>query len=309
MRSLSSNLLKGSNANVQRRNVRIIDTNTLIEKRLEEINAKYASSHDGFKPGLNVELMELSEDEQNAMSDEFSDGLSGNVIKANAEELIGNEEVLEGDMGSFEKDDPLENMEEVNARAGQIIEQARAEADRILREARESASREADQIKKEASDRGYEEGVQRGEESVRQEKEKYQNLSEQLEAEYKQMFDELEPQFIDVITDIYEHVFHVDLKGYREVLIFLISATMRKIEGSRNFLIHISKEDYPYVSMQKKQLVASVSASNSSVEIVEDIALSKNECMIETDGGIFDCGLGTQLNELRQKLKLLSYER
>ncbi len=30
--------------------------------------------------------------------------------------------------------------------------------------------------------------------------------------------------------------------------------------------------------------------------------------MIETEGGIFDCGLGTQLSLLRQKLLLLSYE-
>ena len=306
---MSSNLLKGSNANVQRRNVRIIDTNTLIEKRLEELNAKYASSHDGFKPGLNVELMEVTEEDSDFNGEEFSGELSGNVIKANNEEVLGAEGDSEGGIGFSETNDPVVDLDALNAQAGQIIEQAREEADRILREARENASKEAEQIKREASEKGYADGVQRGEETARQEKEKYQKLSEQLEAEYKQMFDELEPQFIDVITDIYEHVFHVDLKGYREVLIFLISATMRKIEGSRNFLIHISKEDYPYVSMQKKQLVASVSASNSSVEIVEDIALAKNECMIETDGGIFDCGLGTQLNELRQKLKLLSYER
>ena len=305
---MSSNLLKGSNANVQRRNVRIIDTNTLIEKRLEELNAKYAMAQDGFKPGLDVELMELSEEEQNALDEGFDGELSGNVIKASGnenEEFPGTNAV--DNNGSF--DSMSLNMDEAQANAEQILANAKAEAERILREARENASREAESIRKEASEKGYEEGVRRGEDTTRLEQEKYRNLSEQLEAEYKKMFEELEPQFIDVITDVYEHIFHVDLKSYREVLIFLISATMRKIEGSRNFLIHISKEDYPYVSMQKKQLVASVSASNSSVEIVEDIALSKNECMIETDGGIFDCGLGTQLNELRQKLKLLSYEK
>lgn len=41
---------------------------------------------------------------------------------------------------------------------------------------------------------------------------------------------------------------------------------------------------------------------------MKDITLGKGECLIETEGGIFDCGLGTQLSELRQKLKLLSYE-
>ena len=71
----------------------------------------------------------------------------------------------------------------------------------------------------------------------------------------------------------------------------------------------MSKEDYPYVSMQKKVVQASATAPNSSVEIIEDLTLAKSECMIETGGGIFDCGLGTELKELTSKLKLLSYEK
>lgn len=45
------------------------------------------------------------------------------------------------------------------------------------------------------------------------------------------------------------------------------------------------------------------------LEVVEDITLHKNECMIETDGGVFDCGLGTQLDELTKRLKLLSFSK
>lgn len=74
-------------------------------------------------------------------------------------------------------------------------------------------------------------------------------------------------------------------------------------------MLHVSKEDYPYVSMQKKQIMAGAVSANSFVEVVEDITLSQNECLIETDNGVFDCGLGTQLSELKQKLRLLSYEK
>ena len=108
---------------------------------------------------------------------------------------------------------------------------------------------------------------------------------------------------------IYEHIFDVDLHSYREVLCYLISATMRKTEDNRSFLVHVSKEDYPYVSMQKKQIMAGATAPNSTVEIVEDMTLGKGECMIETESGIFDCGLGTQLSELRQKTKIIILRR
>ena len=46
---------------------------------------------------------------------------------------------------------------------------------------------------------------------------------------------------------------------------------------------------------------------NATLEIVEDRTLNKNECLIETEDGIFDCSLSTQLTELKRKLQLLSY--
>ena len=47
----------------------------------------------------------------------------------------------------------------------------------------------------------------------------------------------------------------------------------------------------------------------SIIEIMEDISLPPDSCMIETDGGIFDCSLGTELSELSTKLRMLSYSK
>lgn len=119
----------------------------------------------------------------------------------------------------------------------------------------------------------------------------------------------MEPQFIDTLSGIYEHIFQVDLSEHRDIIVHLLSATIRKIEGSKDFIIHISRDDFPYVNMQKKQIISCVSIPNSTVEIIEDFTLCRNECMIETEGGIYDCSLGTELKELTAKLKLLSYEK
>lgn len=73
--------------------------------------------------------------------------------------------------------------------------------------------------------------------------------------------------------------------------------------------MHVSKDDYPYVNMQKKDLSEGAVGGRGVLEVVEDITLHKNECMIETDGGVFDCGLGTQLDELTKRLKLLSFSK
>lgn len=117
----------------------------------------------------------------------------------------------------------------------------------------------------------------------------------------------MEPQLVEAITGIYEHVFSVELHSYRDILVHLIASTLRKAEGNKDFLVHVSREDYSYVSMQKKQLQAILAGNGVTLEVVEDMTIAKDECMIETEGALFDCGLGTQLEQLRCKLLLLAY--
>ena len=131
----------------------------------------------------------------------------------------------------------------------------------------------------------------------------------QLEAQYQQSFEEMEPMLVDTITGIYEHIFHVELGSHREILEHLISNTVHKLEGGHSFLIHVSKDDYSFVNMQKKQILNGAVSGTDTVDVVEDMTLAKNQCMIETDSGIFDCGLDTQLSALRQKLMLLAWSK
>lgn len=60
--------------------------------------------------------------------------------------------------------------------------------------------------------------------------------------------------------------------------------------------------------MQKKVLMEVMGNKNAALEVVEDATMKKNECMIEADGGIYDCSLDMQLAALRRELLLLSYE-
>lgn len=284
---MSSNLLKRRYMNVQQEETRVIDTNDLVAKRIEELSVKMRQpENDGFVTGLTAPVVEVDA----LLTDADGAGMAqSNVIKA----------------GEDAESIRSKALQEANA----MLSEAQADAERIRSEAKASALAEHDKILADARQKGYSEGLAKAQKESEKYKQQLKEKEKQLETEYQKYIDELEPQFVETITAIYEHIFHVELHSYREILTYLISTTMRKIEGNRSFMIHVSKEDYPYVSMQKKQIAAGATAHNSSVEIVEDLTLGKNECLIETEGGIFDCGLGTQLTELRQKLKLLSFEK
>ena len=166
-----------------------------------------------------------------------------------------------------------------------------------------------DRAKQEGYAQGYQEGQQQGIAQAENAKRQFEARERELEAEYLQMVNELEPKLIDILTGIYEHVFQVEMASQRDLIVYLVTAALSRIESARDFLVHISKEDFAYVSMRKREIQVNSMIGNANLEFIEDISLRKNECLIETEGGIFDCGLGTQLSELTRKLKLLSYEK
>lgn len=283
---MSRNLVKQIYTVVQPDEKRVIDTNELLQRRLKESAVKQQRAGRGeFASGLVTEGAELH-------AAECGQG-TGNVVEA--------------------REDAGQILAQAQEDAKSVVAEAKAEAMRICEEAKTQAEVEKNRILADAKQQGYSEGIAQARAELRAEtdaaKEEYQKKERQLESFYQQQIDELEPQLVDVITDIYQHIFHVELESYREILAYLISATLRKIDGSHNFMIHVSNEDYPHVSMQKKQILAGTVSANCNVEVVEDMTLAKNECLIETENGIFDCGLGTQLAELKQKLMLLSWSR
>lgn len=288
---LSRNLVKQMYIAAPEEDKRVIDSNELVERRLKELAEREAQPDaDGFVAGLSAERIEiLSEDQlpEGAQQAESGQTMTPERVSEEAQKIL----------------------EQAAIDAQARIADAQTEAAQIRKEAKRQAEEEKAQILEQAKRQGYDEGYADAQAEAERLRQEYARKEQQLEEFYQQKIDELEPQFVDAISDIYEHILGVGLGDQREILAHLISNTIRKIEGSHSFIIHVSKEDYPFVSMQKKQLMAGAAAGNSTVEVVEDITMGQSECTIETDGGIFDCGLGTQLSELKKKLMVLAYSR
>ncbi len=272
---------------------RVIDTNAMVESKLKELSFKLAAETDGDAG--------------------FTEGFVQGIKAEQVTELIGEgmEQVPEEAVNTVSESELMlqqaqEEIENMKAQALAEIEEARVQ---MIEEAKKVGYQEGfAQGKKEGFDQGYVDGLN----SVAAEREEALRDASiriaQVEEEYQKKMDELEPQFIEMLTGIYEHIFHVSLKNSRDLVVYLIANTMRNLEGSNGFLIHVSKEDYPFVSMQKKELVKGTGISVDDIDILEDATLGRSECMIETGNGVFDCGLGTQLEALNEELRLLSYE-
>ena len=289
----SRNIYKSRWVVVQNDEKCIIDNNTRLANRMQELEAEMRKNaaggsedfeEDGFTGGLGGELIDTT--------DYDGDIEGSNVLKSQEHEP--------------EPEGP--SLEEIRAQIEEELEAARQETKQMKQAALAEIDAEKRQAMEAGRQEGYAEGLKRAQSEAVRMQEELDRERREMEAEYDRLVQELEPQFIDTITAVYQHIFQISLENEKSILVHLIDSTLRKVESSRTFIVHVSKDDYPYVNMHKTAFTEEAVGGRGVVEIVEDITLHKNECMIETDGGIFDCGVGTQLEELTKMLKLLSFE-
>ncbi len=295
---MSSNLLKSYYVNNAEQNARVIDTNQIIEQKLERIrfvlpNAQVSEASlgpDEFEGGLDAD--ELDPEALDALmaeggAEDETDGSVSNIIKAEAP-------VAEP---SYNGPSPEDLIADAQKEIEEMKAQAMAESEKIKQDAYEKAK-----------ELGYQDGFAAAQKETEKIKEALNDEKMLIEQQYEEKLEALEPKFVKVLTQIYEKIFEVELSDSKNLILSLLRNSMRKIEGCKNFLIHVSREDFPYVNEHKEELLSQSSQEGTTIDVIEDATLRKNDCMIETINGIFDCGLGTQLGELKKRLSLLSYE-
>lgn len=290
-----SNVYKAIWVAVQEDEKCIIDSNAILARREEELEAREEEIRK-YKAAAAGESQDVG----------FTGGIGGEQIDALLYDRDGEESGLLKAAAESHIEGPTP--EELRAEAEAELEAARAEIAQMKQAAQAEIEAQKRSVIEDARQRGYSDGLASAQEQADRMKRELDAERIRMEEEYDRLIDEFEPKFIDTITAIYNHIFNTELENERGILVHLIDSTLRKVESSRTFIVHVSKDDYPYVNMQKKLLTEGAVGGRGVVEIVEDITLRNNECLIETDGGIFDCGVGTQLEELTRKLKLLSFE-
>ena len=217
---------------------------------------------------------------------------------------------LTEDQGMMEPfPDPQFDMEAMQAEMDFKLQQAQEQADMIIQNAHEQANSIIAQAQEEGHRQGYEAGYQEGAQAAEALKADIEQQRNDLEAEYQQIVDGLEPEMVDVLTQIYEHVFGVELREDKGIILHLLKSTLSRIESGNDLIVHVSSDDYDDVIEEKEALEACITSPNTTMEIIEDPLLKENECMIESDSGVFDCSLGVELSGLSRKLKLLSFDR
>lgn len=287
-----SNLLKGFNT--KQTEERVIDYNEVISSKIESFRSKMHSQEieaDGFVGGLNASVVEVLIGEENGGPAE-GDGETA-VIRP-AEPKTEESDVSAEDFKLLAED----ILSDANARADEILENARKEAENIKKDAYEKAFAEGDK-------KGYEAGAAKAETEYQKLINSANEERARQEQEYAERRDGMEKELVDTLTEVFSQITHTIAEDNKEIVLFLINRVMNDIESTGDILIRVSKNDYPFLAENQGKIYCA-SPKDINISVLEDSSLTKNECVIETDGGIFDCSLDIQLEQLIKDIKLLS---
>ena len=256
-------------------NVRVINSNQAIEEKLSHLA-------DELKKAREEELKSSEKEE----GGEFSEGIVAEEIQAlqepTAEEL-------------------LENAKE---EAKAILDAARAQADEMLNDAHKKGLQEFEEQKK----NGYAAGAEALRAELEEEKQKLiQELDisrQEYENRYQEKMDTMEQDLIEVLIQVFDHVFHIQFEDKKDILVALASNMLQNAESGKNFRIHVAPADAD-VMKQHVDEFTEIIGNGAVVEIVRDPKLAENECQIETEYGLFDCGLDTEYQNLIKDIRSL----
>jgi flagellar assembly protein FliH len=289
-----SNLFKGAFISFDESDARIIDNNELANKKIEEFQEQE----------LKRQRAMMAEDEGFPPEGDENSDFSPGIDMEQLDQLTEDQSIL-----GAPNEDPQFDMEAMQAEIDFKLQQASEQAEAIIND----AQNQAEEIKQGAIEQGHQEGYdagyQEGMAAVESLKADIEAQRDGLEKEYQMLVDELEPEMVDVLTQIYEHVLGIELRDDKGIILHLLKNTLSRIEPGNDLIVHVSSDDYDEVMDEKETLNACVTSPNTTMEIIEDPLLKENECMIESDSGVFDCSLGVELSEISRKLKLLSFDR
>lgn len=282
-----SNILKQYRVAAEDKNVRVINSNSMIKQIFADSVSRTADNYAGMTSDLQGSPGGTESITSDAQEGDFNEGINAAVVS----------EI------------------DVSAEKERLLEGAKLEADSIVKEAKAEASRLLDEAKQRAQilyadnkSKGYEDGLaecqrvfDEKEISLRQE---LSDKESSLKSKYDAYSKELESDLIDAIIQVFNKVFKIQFDDKKDILFHLVENTMSNIEVGKEFRIHVAHSNYKFMMSHLAEIQERI-GNDIDIEVVNDANLDTSGCFIETSFGVFDCGIDMELNNLVKDIRSL----
>lgn len=176
-------------------------------------------------------------------------------------------------------------------------------AEKIMPEAVVSEHEKQELLKKayeESREKGYREGFEKGikdaDEKIKNLVEEYKKSLNSLNTLREKIYEEAQSEMILIVKEALKKIVASEIKSSEEFILNVVKETVKNVVETKKIVIKVSPEDYRYLSENREKLDSSL--SGKEIELVEDPAITRGGCIIQTDMGEIDSTVETKLEEV-----------
>ena len=185
--------------------------------------------------------------------------------------------------------------------ADNIITKAKAEAAQIIAD----AEAERDRLRNEAETTGYEKGHQEGyEKGVAEVERLIDRMHRILEAvmqRREEILADTESQIVELVILMARKVIKILSENQKNVVMANTLAALKKVKTRGEVTLRVNLEDVKLTSSHAQEFIEHVE-NIKGITVLEDSAVERGGCIVETDFGAIDARISSQLQELENKI-------
>jgi flagellar assembly protein FliH len=221
--------------------------------------------------------------------------------KREADEIIKEAETKAFAEVKRRTDDAQKAKQQAEAEADEMRRNAEEKAAALVEDAQKQVDDIAKQARKEGFDRGHEDGYASGKAEVDRLIEQLHNIINRAIEKRNEIIEESETLLINLVLLIAKKVVKVISENQKNVVINNVIQALRKLKSRGEVVIRVNLEDVSLTSEHVKDFMRMVE-NVKSITVVEDSSVDKGGCVIETDFGLIDARISSQLHEIEEKI-------
>lgn len=235
-----------------------------------------------------------------------------NQWEVEKQQLVNDAQIAADEIIKKAEDTAFEEVKRQTDQAAIIKADAETEAENIIAKAKEEAERiiadaqsERDKMQQEAYNEGYEQGHQagyeKGQAEVERLVERMHRIIEAVMQRREEILQDTESQIVELVILISRKVIKILSENQKNVVMANVLAALKKVKTRGNVTLRVNLEDIKLTTDNVSEFIKHVE-NVQGITVLEDSAVEKGGCIVETDFGAIDARISSQLSELENKI-------
>ena len=185
--------------------------------------------------------------------------------------------------------------------AAAIIEKAKAEAAQIIADAQAQHDKIVSDARSEGFEQGSAEGYEKGKAEVERLIERMHKVLEAVMQRREEILQDTESQIVELVILMARKVIKILSENQKNVIMANTVAALKKVKTRGEVTLRVNLEDVKLTSSHAQEFIEHVE-NIKGITVLEDSAVEKGGCIVETDFGAIDARISSQLQELENKI-------